>query len=338
MRLTLFLMLLACLAGGTVAALAEPPVKGPKEEGPKEIQVTADDSFEYYADKRLYVARGNAKAVRGTMTVTADILTAHEREKPQGGAPKEPKTANGNKNDTGDIDLMTADGHVVIVDPKQRITGEHAVYDLDKHKMIVTGGDLRYETAKEVVTARDSLEYYEDTKLAVARGNAVADQESRHIEGDVLTAEFRDAPNGQSQLTRITAAGHVTVITKSSEKKPAEGTIPATAPQPNGKPAKSNVRGGDVSRGNRAIYDAGSNVAILTGDVKITRPDGTELSGDVGEVNFDTNQNRLLNQGNDRVQALLPAKDKANKTSPATPDIQPQTYMGQPPALAPETP
>jgi lipopolysaccharide export system protein LptA len=291
MRFSLSFSLMACLLGMALAAHAEAP--SPKEQGPKQLQVTADQSLEYYADKRLYVARGNAKAVRGTLTVTADVLTAHEREKPQGAA-QQPKSAAGDKSGAGDIDVMTAEGHVVISDPRQRITGEHAVYDLDKHKMIVTGDNLRYETAKEVVTAKDSLEYYEDAKLAVARGHAVADQPTRHIEADVLTAEFRDAPNGQSQLTRMTAEGHVTVITKSSE---------AAAPA-NGKVTK----GGDVSRGDRAVYDAGSNMAVLSGGVHITRKDGTELSGDVGEVNFNNNQNRLLNDGSGRVKALLPEK------------------------------
>ena len=248
--------------------------------GDKQVEVTADQSLEYYQDKHLYVARGGAKAVRDTMTITADVLTAHERDKGQAS----PKSIT-NKSGAGDIDMMTAEGHVVISDPRQRITGDHAVYDLDKHKMIVTGGNLRYETAKETVTATDSLEYYEDSKLAVARGHAVADQPSRHVEGDVLTAEFRDAPNGQTQLTKMTAQGHVAVITKTTDNK-----------------------GGDVSRGNRAVYDASSNMAVISGDVKITRKDGTQLTGDVGEVDFNNNQNRLMNSGSGRVRALLPSK------------------------------
>jgi lipopolysaccharide export system protein LptA len=316
MRLHTLLGLTACLIGMTSMALAEPPSplsKGEKDKTPQQLQVTAGQSLEYYADKRLYVARGDAKAIRGTLTVTADILTAHEREK-QPGAAKQPKTAKDDKSGAGDIDLMTAEGHVVIVDPRQRITGEHAVYDLDKHKMIVTGNNLRYETAKEVVTATDSLEYYEDTKLAVARGHAIADQPTRHIEGDLLTAEFRDAPNGQSQLTKMTSQGHVTVITKSTESTETKEATPAK----DGKPKSENTKGGDVSRGDRAVYDAGSNMAILTGDVRITRKDGTELSGDVGEVDFNNNQNRLMNNGTGRVKALLPEKTTNKATGAKT--------------------
>lgn len=315
-----FILLIALIGGIFRAgfAVAEPAAKPAK--APQSVQVTAEQSLEYYNEKNLYVARGNAKAVRGTLTVTADVLTAHEREK-KAGEPKPQKNANGPSNDTGDIDWMTADGNVVIVDPKQRITGQHAVYDMANHKMIVTGDNLRYETAKEVVTAKDSLEYYEDSKLAVARGNAIADQPDRHIEGDVLTAEFRDAPNGQSQLTKMTSQGHVTVITRSKDAQPQPSPAPASPSAPDSKQKKTETKGGDVSRGDRAVYDAGSNVAVLTGDVRITRKDGTELSGDVGEVNFNTNQNRLLNNGSDRVHALLPAKaaPKAGSTPPAPP-------------------
>ena len=115
--------------------------------------------------------------------------------------------------------------------------------------------------------------------MAVARGNAVAVSGERHVEGDVLTAEFRTTPSGEQELWKMNATGHVTVITK-----------------------------GDVVRGNKAVYDVNRNVAILTGNVRITRNDGTQLTGDVAEVDFKTNQSRLMNQGHGRVRALLTSK------------------------------
>ncbi len=187
---------------------------------------------------------------------------------------------------------MEADGHVLITDPKSRTTGEHATYDLNQHTIIVTGDNLRYETDKQTVTAKDSLEYYEDKKIAVARGHAVEDEAARHIEGDILTAEFKDNPNGQTDLTKVTAEGHVVVVTKN-----------------------------DTARGNHGVYDAARNIAIITGNVQITRPDGTQLAGDVGEVDFDANQSRLLNSGTGRVRALLPQKSAA-KTSNSQPTAQ----------------
>ncbi|MDR3450914.1 MAG: LptA/OstA family protein [Alphaproteobacteria bacterium] len=259
------------------ASAAPLPAPAP-EPAPQQIEVTADQSLEWYQDQNMYVARGNAKAVRGTTTITADLLTAHERAK----APDDKKTsvkAPKQNSTSGDIDKMTADGHVLIVRPNTRITGEHAVDDADAHVTTLTGNNLRYETDKQVVTARDTLEYWDDKKIAVARGHAVAIKGNRHVEGDVLTAEFRAQPNGQDQLYKMTATGNVTVIT-----------------------------GKDVVRGEKAVYNAAADVAIITGHVRITRADGTQLTGDVAESNFATNQSRLMNDGSGRVRALLPVK------------------------------
>ena len=269
--------------GGAAFAAAKPAPETATAKPPvaSQIEITADNSLEWYQDTNMYVARGNAKAVRGEMTVTADLLTAHEREKPKTDA----KTPAGTKpTDTkssgGDIDKMTADGHVVITKPDARVTGDHAVNDADKHVMVVTGQNLRYETDKQVVTAHDSLEYWDEKKIAVARGKAVAVKGDRHVEGDILTAEFRAPPNGgPDQMTKMTALGNVTVITKN-----------------------------DVTRGDRAVYDAARDIAIISGHVRITRGDGTQLTGDVGESDFAANQSRLMNDGSGRVRALLPAK------------------------------
>jgi lipopolysaccharide export system protein LptA len=281
------------------SASAAPNTSAPSAPPPARTEVTADQSLEYYQDKNLYVARGNAKAVRGELTVEGDILTAHEREQPTGpdGKPiktKAPKSTDANNNGTGDIDRMTAEGNVRVTTQKGKAYGDHAVYDLDQHVAYLTGQHLLYETPDETVTARDSLEYWEDRKVAVARGNAVAIKGDRHVEGDVLTAQFRDQPNGKSEMQTLTADGHVTIITQ-----------------------------GDTSRGDRAVYDINRNIAVLSGHVHITRVDGTELNGDVGEMDFATNQSRLLNEGaHTRVRVLLTAKASSKSPASARPNTQ----------------
>lgn len=259
-------------------------------EAPKQIEVTADQSLEWYQDQHLYVARGNAKAVRGDMTIYADLLTAHQRETPPATGQAKPAAQPGPDTNSGDIDKMTAEGNVRVITSKDHVTGDHGVYDTDKHVMVMTGNNLMYQTEKETVTARDSLEYYEGTQEAVARGHAVAVGNDRHVEGDVLTAQFRTAPNGENQLWKMTALGHVTITTKN-----------------------------DVTHGEHAIYDVARNMAIVTGNVRITRADGTELTGDVGEVDFASNQSRLLNAGGGRVRALLTPRETESKTKTAAP-------------------
>jgi len=305
MRILVSVLAIGFVLGGCAAANAKATPAGTPPAPAPSVEVTADQTLEWYQDQNMYVARGNAKAVRGDLTVYGDILTAHEREKPKTPdgkvikAPKPPPDQNGAKTsgDAGDIDKMTADGHVIILKPNTRITGEHAVDDVDKHVVVVTGDNLRYESDKQVVTARDALEYWDETKIAVARGHAIAVKGDRHVEGDVLTAEFRDQPNGANQLYKMTAIGHVTVITKN-----------------------------DVTRGDRAVYDAARDIAIVSGHVRITRADGTELTGDVGESDFVNNQSRLMNDGSGRVRALLPAKTTSQASKPAK--TQPEKTQG----------
>ncbi len=257
--------------------------KTPPVAAPDPVEVTADESLEWYQAQRLYVARGNAKAVRGTMTVEADILTAHERDKAATAPSETAKDGAKSVAKTGNLDRMTAEGNVRITDPRQKVFGDRAVYDLDRKMAIVTGANLKYVTEHDVVTARDSLEYYEDQNLAVARGNAVADHDDRHVEGDVLTARFRQTPSGQTELAELRAEGNVTVVT-----------------------------GNDVSRGDRAVYDVQRNAAILCGHVRVTRGN-TQLTGDVAEVDFTKGESRLLNNGQGgRVRALLTPETKAS--------------------------
>jgi lipopolysaccharide export system protein LptA len=278
MRLRVWTFALLCLIGSP--ALAE--AKDAPAPSSGQLEVTADNSLEWYEDQGIYVARGNAKAVRGDLTVSADLLTAHKRD---GKGNK-----NGKTSEAGDIDRMTAEGNVVVLKGSATLTAERGVYDFDQRVVVATGKNLRYETEKQIVTARDSMEYWEAKKIAVARGNAKAVQGDRHISGDALTAEFRSQPNGTDQLYKMTAAGNVTVITKT-----------------------------DVVRGDKAVYDAARNIAIVTGHVAITRPDGTQLTGDVGEADFATNRSRLLNEGTGRVRALLPAKSTQKKSVGETP-------------------
>jgi lipopolysaccharide export system protein LptA len=293
MRVYACLLALSLVTGAVAPAWAKSAHVGaqaaaPTGGGASQIDISADKSLEWYQEKNMYVARGNATAIRGDTTVNADLLTAHERPKPAKDAKAAPGAGMGDKkqDSSGDIDKMTAEGHVVITKPGAVVSGDNAVDDVDKHVMVVTGKNLRYETNNQIVTAQDSLEYWDTAKMAVARGHAVAVKGDRHVEGDVLTAEFRTPPaGGADQLTKMTAQGHVTVITKN-----------------------------DVTRGDKAVYDAARDIAIVSGHVRITRGDGTELTGDVGESDFAANQSRLMNDGSGRVRALLPARSSSPGT------------------------
>ena len=291
--LSLLPLLLIMAAPAAMAGHAKPsPAQGPGQ--PRQVEITADDTLEWYEEKSIYVARRHARAVKGDMMIDADVLTAHEQKTEKSDAPKLKQE---DDKGAGDIDVMTADGHVTITTPTQHVTGDHAVYDMKNHVIVVTGKHLTYVTDRETVTAKNSLEYWEDKKIAVARGNAVAVQPDRRIMGDTLTAEFQANDAGVDALWKVTAVGTVQVFTAT-----------------------------DVTTGDTGVYDVVRNMALVKGNVRITRDDGTHLVGETGEVDFGSNQSRLLDETPvqevpKRVRALLPqqqSKDKkeANEATP----------------------
>ena len=122
-----------------------------------------NSGIEWQQDKQVYIARGNAVATRGASEVHADTLTAHYR-------PSKNKSAEGGN----EVYRLDADGNVLIKGPNQTVVGDQAIYDVDQQIGIVTGKDLKLTTPTDVVTARDSLEWYDQQQVAVARGDAVA--------------------------------------------------------------------------------------------------------------------------------------------------------------------
>ena len=57
-------------------------LSGSQQNGPPlPIQITASQSIQWQQQAQVVIATGNAKAVRGNVTVTADQLIAHYRKK-----------------------------------------------------------------------------------------------------------------------------------------------------------------------------------------------------------------------------------------------------------------
>src|SRR5215469_12188306 len=117
---------------------------------------TAAQGIEWEQAAQVYIARGNATAKRGTTDVDGDTLTAHYR----------PSKAAGGETE---IYRLNADGHVTIKSETQTVVGDQAVWDVDQQMGIVTGKALKLTTTTDVVTARDSLEWYDQKQVAVAR-------------------------------------------------------------------------------------------------------------------------------------------------------------------------
>lgn len=232
------------------------------------LEIYADQGLELSQDARTVIARTNAKAVRGRVTVTADILIAHYREKSAApvpaakvatGAPRKAASGGGSE-----VWRVEADGHVKIFTDTQTAYGDHADYNIDDAVVVLTGRDLKLVTATDTVTARDSLEYWEHRNQAVARGKAVAVRGEKRVQADVLVADF--AKGAQNQMAIQKAHGYDHVI--------------LTTPR-------------EVVTGDRAEDNVETGIVTVTGSVKITRGEN-QLDGGYAVVNLNTGISRIF--------------------------------------------
>ncbi|MDH3241085.1 MAG: hypothetical protein OEO83_10500 [Alphaproteobacteria bacterium] len=256
------LLIAAVLTSAWPTAEAAAQGLGLGTKGSKPIEVYADQGIEWNQKDKRYVARGNAKAIQGDTTVFADTLTAHYEEI---------------KGKGSEITRIDAVGNVKIVSPEQTVYGDRGVYDARKGMLVLTGGRLRLVTKEDIVTARDSLEYYEQKALAVARGNAVLRQRNppkgggRTVRADVLTTQ--SAPKGDGRSKRA-AKG------KDIRRMDAYGNVVITRP-------------GEIALGERGVYRPNEETAELWGKVRITRGKN-QMNGERAIVNFKTGISRLV--------------------------------------------
>lgn len=261
-----------------------------------QVEVTASDGIEWRQTEQVVVARGDARAVKDGVTVDAERLIA--RYRPAGGqapaGPARPGTEpalGGN----GEIWRLEAEGQVRITTATDTARGDRAVYDVDQAVLVLSGRTLSLETGQQVITARDSLEYWSERRMAVARGGAVVvdRQEGRRIAADTLVAYFLEEPGaGGRPAPRVqTQAGEDVPGAGRLDRVEAFGGVEIRTPT-------------EVVRGSRGVYSAATGMARLLGDVRITRGDN-QLNGQEAIVNLRTGVARLVSAPGTRVQGLV---------------------------------
>lgn len=267
------------------------------------IEIIARDGIEWNREKQQYVARGDARASQAGTTVEADVLTAYYRE--------------GTTSRT-EIYRYQAEGNVRIFTPTHRAVGERAVFDIDTGVLVLTGKNLKLTTPGEVVTARDALEYWDRRQIAVARGNAlVLTQDGRRMKGDLLTAHFADntaKPAAQAKPGQNTAS------------RPPQRNAPMPSPAGSGSGSQRLEKieafgdvhvstDAEIAVGDRGVYNADTGIAVLAGNVRITRGQNM-LNGDYAEVNTNTGISRLLSDSRQVRGLFMPESQKEGGASP----------------------
>ncbi len=311
MRRWAALLPLLALILGTRMAMAQP--LDLSQGGP--ITITSLGGIEWRQNQQVVIAQGSAQAVRGAVTVTADELIAHYRPKPgAASAPAQVQPASAattaGSADTGgqQIYRLEAVGHVHIFTATDQAFADHAVYDLDQAVLVLTGGHLKLTTPNDVLTARDDVEYWPDKHMAVARGDAVVvTNDGRRLTADTLVAYTTPAPasaNGSAN-----ASGNAPGSTASQSQAGASNAADplASSGQIKRVEAFGNVTirtATDTITGDRGVYVPSSGIALILGDVRITRGQN-QLNGARGVVDMKTGQAELLSAPGERVQGLV---------------------------------
>jgi lipopolysaccharide export system protein LptA len=302
-----------------------------------QVQVTALGGFNWDQKAQTVTAFDKAQAVRNNVTVTADRLIAYYRKKaaapgatpaaapaaptPANPAPASPADPDAPGGETGanEVYRLEAIGHVHIFTATDQAFGDHAVYDIDKAVLVLTGHDLHLITPQDLLTARDSMEYWSQTRMSVGRGDAtVTTNDGRRIKADVLVGY--SAPPDPNKQPKPAA-------------QPAAGQAPAAGPDAiasSGKLEKVNAFGNVVVRtrtetvtGDRGVYVPDTGIARIVGNVHITRGPN-QLNGAAAIVNMHTGLATMTEDPGARVQGLIvPNETTGNAPGAAAGSPQP---------------
>ncbi len=219
----------------------------PGSDAPLEIE--SDDGIEWREREQVYIASGNVRAAQGDVALYSDRLTAHYR-----------KSATGKT----EVHRLIADGNVRIASSSETAYADKGVYDVDQGLLLLTGKELRLDTPDTVITARDSLEYYDKKKYAVARGKALLVHDGKRLKAEVLVAYMREDAQGKTSIRLVRAYDDVLLST-----------------------------GTEIVQSRRAEYNLDTGIATLLGAVRLTRGEN-QLNGDRAVINVRTGVSRLL--------------------------------------------
>ena len=163
-----------------------------------------------------------------------------------------------------EIYTIKADGNVQIILSQSKAYGDKAIYNIDKGFAIMRGNNLRLVSKDQTITARDKFRYWVNEGRLEAIGNAKAVRLGDTLEANKIIAIFKENKQGKRVLKTLEALGNVVITT------------------PN-----------EVLTGERAIYQATTNIAEIHENVKITRGLNV-LEGSSAQVNLATNVSKIF--------------------------------------------
>lgn len=244
----------------------------------KPLEVTADGTLEWHRNEKKFIARKNALAKQGDVSIAAELLTAKYTESDEQNIK---------------ISRVDAKNNVIIKSQETDAYGDDGFYDLDKGYAELTGNDLKMVSTDQVVTARDRFEYWAIEGRLIAVGSAQITRRNEQgeintLEADTITAYMKNNEKGERVLDRLVAENNVIITT------PIE-----------------------VLTGNNGVYEAATNQAEITGNVKITRGPNI-LEGAKATVDMNTSVSRMFGSGGARGRVkgvFIPGSEKKDDGS-----------------------
>jgi lipopolysaccharide export system protein LptA len=217
------------------------------------------EQLEWRQNEKAYVARGNAEVSQDGVTLRAGTIVASYSE-----------VGGGNR-----VTSVKVEGGVHIISANGEVFGQQGTYDLDKQVAILTGDNLKLVSGADTVTARDTLEFWQQDNKAIARGAATAVREGQSVAADVLTAFLVKDKAGKMSIDRMKADGGVVITTPT-----------------------------EIARAAKGNYNLKKQLATLEGNVRITRGQN-QLNGERAVVNMATGISTLTAAPGKKVKALM---------------------------------
>lgn len=250
----------------------------------------------YDHNRQTVTLTGGARAQRGDMTVDADTLVGYLRPKQKpattdaAAAPADSSSQNGGDDDM-ELYRVEAFGHVHIYNLEDQGWGDHGLYDVDKGVLLMTGKAMKFTSPRQLMTARDLVEYYPHTRVSIGWGDATVNtNDGKRITADIMQAvelsDTQKAANRASQtagaeksktgnLDRAYGWGHVVIRTERQ-----------------------------TATGDRGVYLAGPELARLIGHVHVTQGQN-QNNGSQAIVNLKTGISHMMSGSSDPVQGLI---------------------------------
>ena len=138
------------------------------------------------------------------------------------------------------------------------------------------------------IDAADGIEWQRNARLVIARGNASARRGDTEVHADVLTARYREKPDGSIDVSRVDADGNVRLTSPQQRASGERGSYDIDGGKlslSGGQKVSVTTASSEITARERIDYDLAGKTLVARGDALVVEGD-RRLSGDVITIRF----------------------------------------------------